>query len=390
MRTLIAALAAMLALLSGARASAQDVTIPVILPLTGNAAFVGQEQKQMLDLVAKSTNESGGIQGHALRFTYYDDQTTPQISVQLAGQVMAAHPNVILGSSISAMCSAMLPLMKNGPVEYCLSPAIHPAPGSYVFSVFVQTQDLFTALLRYFRQQGWTKIATLNSADASGQDGDRGLANVLAMPENAGVKLVAHPHFNPTDVSVAAQVEQVRASGAQALIAWTTGSQVANVFKSLVQSGINIPVVTSTGNMQFQQLAQYKGFLPKELLFATSLYPPHDGVITLDPRLEKVQHEMYRQLAAAGLKTDNATGTSWDAALLVVAALRKLGPQATPEQIRDFISQQTDFPGVDGLYNFVEVPQRGLGVSDAVVVRYDPATPAWIWVSGPGGTPLKK
>jgi branched-chain amino acid transport system substrate-binding protein len=382
------AFAAGLALCCGGFARAQDVVIPVVLPMTGNAAFVGQEQKQMLELLLKSTNEAGGIQGHKLRFVYYDDQTTPQVAVQLAQQILVSHPNVILGSSITAMCNAMAPLMKNGPVMYCMSPGIHPAAGSYVFSVFVQTQQLLQAEVRYFRGEGWTKIALMTSADATGQDADNGMAAVLALPENADMKLVAHPHFNATDVSVAAQIEQIHASGAQTMIAWTTGSQVANIFKAIVQSGLTIPVSTSTGNMQFQQLAQYTGFLPKGLMIPTSLYPPHDGLITLDPRVEKVQHEMYAQLDAAQVKPDNATGTSWDAGLLVIAALRKFGPDATPDQVRDFIAGQTDFPGINGLYNFVAVPQRGLGVDDAIVVRYDPKTPSWVWLSGPGGSPL--
>ena len=339
-----AALAGVAALVVAAAAAAQDVSVPVILPLTGGAAFVGQEQQKMLQLVEKSTNATGGIQGHPLHFVFYDDQTTPQLSVQLAGQVMATHPNVLLGSSITGMCNAMAPLMKSGPVMYCLSPGIHPVPGSYVFSTFVQTQQLNQALIRYFRLSGITRIAMISSLDATGQDADQGVAQVLALPENAGLKMVAHPHFNTTDVSVAAQIEQVRASGAQALIAWSTGSQIANIFKSIVQVGLDIPVATTSGNQQFQQLAQYKEFLPKELLIPCAYYPPHEGITTLDPLVEKVQHEMYAQLAAAGLKADNATGTSWDAGLIVVAALRKLGPGATAEQIRQVHCRAEGFP----------------------------------------------
>jgi branched-chain amino acid transport system substrate-binding protein len=69
-----------------------EVTIPVVLPLTGNAAFVGREQRQMLQLVEKSTNASGGIRGRPVRFIYYDDETVPQVSVQLASEILAQHP----------------------------------------------------------------------------------------------------------------------------------------------------------------------------------------------------------------------------------------------------------------------------------------------------------
>jgi branched-chain amino acid transport system substrate-binding protein len=369
--------------------AAEEFRLDVVLPLTGNASFVGHEQQQMLQLIEKSTNATGGIAGRPLRFVYYDDQTSPQIAVQHANRIVEGHPAVLLGSSITAMCNAMAPLMRNGPVMYCMSPGIHPAPGGFVFSTFIQTQQLEEALVRYFRGRGWTRIAMLSSTDATGQDADQGMDAALKLPENASVTMVEHPHFNATDVSVTAQIERVKAANAQAFVAWTTGAQIATIFKGIVQSGLDIPIATTPGNQQFEQLAQYTAFLPKLLLIPSALYPLHTGVTTLDPRLEKVQHEMYDLLGAANLSADNATGTAWDPALIVIDALRKLGPDATAAQIRDHIAGLTEFAGINGFYDFKKVPQRGLGVQSAVIVRYDPQSKRWVWMSAPGGEPLK-
>ena len=386
----LSALATCLAAASSVAAAPKTVKIPVILPLTGNAAFVGDEQQQMLKLVEKSVNASGGVAGSPLQFVYYDDETSPQVAVQLAGRALAKRPSVLLGSSITGMCNAMAPLMNNGPVMYCLSPGIKPAPGGYVFSTYIQTEQLEKALIRYFRLSGITKIAMLSSTDATGQDADQGMAKVMKSSENASIKMVAHYHFNDTDVSVAAQIERVKASGAQALVAWSTGGQIGNIFKAIANAGLSIPVATTPGNQQFQQLAQYKGFLPKELLIPCAFYPKHTGIITLPAPIEKAQRHMYKLLASANLKPDNATGTAWDPALIVVAALRKLGPHATDRQIRDYISNLTDFAGINGFYDFKKIPQRGLGINSAIVVRYDAKNQRWAWMSKPGGAPLKK
>ena len=75
--------------------------------------------------------------------------------------------------------------------------------------------------------KGWTKIALMTTTDASGQDAERGIQEVLSRAENAAVKLVENVHFNPSDVSVAAQIERIRASAPDAFIAWTTGAPVA-------------------------------------------------------------------------------------------------------------------------------------------------------------------
>jgi len=53
-----------------------------------------------------------------VRFVFHDDQTSPQVAVKLTHSVLTSRPSVILGSAISAICSVMVPLVKNGPVMY--------------------------------------------------------------------------------------------------------------------------------------------------------------------------------------------------------------------------------------------------------------------------------
>src|SRR5579872_7515638 len=135
----------------GPLAAAEPFTIPVVLPLTGNAAFLGQGEKQSLEIQEKSVNQSGGINGTPVHYAFYDDQSSPQVAVQLANQIATQHPSAIIGSAIVAMCNAMAPLLANGPVMYCLSPGIHPAAGAPVFTAFVSTYDLAVGLVRYYR-----------------------------------------------------------------------------------------------------------------------------------------------------------------------------------------------------------------------------------------------
>src|SRR5277367_1853578 len=159
---------------------------------------------------------------------------------------------------------AMEPLMRDGPVHYFLSPAIHPKPDTYTFSASADSADQIAAVMRYYRMKGWTKLAVLNTTDASGQDGDRAIDTVLDYPENKGVMTkVVQDHYNPTDIAVSAQIERVKASGAQAMIAWTTGAPAATVFKGLVQAALDLPVAPTSGNQTFAAMAQWKSFLPK-------------------------------------------------------------------------------------------------------------------------------
>jgi branched-chain amino acid transport system substrate-binding protein len=372
---------------SPARA-ADPYDLNVILSLTGGASFLGKAEQQALQLAEKWANENGGIQGRPLHLVFHDDQSTPQVAVQLASQVVAGKPAVEIGANLVAMCNAMAPLMASGPLMYCLSPGIHPADGAFVFTSSVSTIDLSRALIRYWRMKGWTKIAVMTSTDASGQDAEKGINLNLALPENKDVTVVAREHFNPTDVSVSAQIENIKAAQPQAFIAWSTGAPIGTIFKGIVQAGLDVPVGTTDGNMTFAQMTQYAAFLPKQLFIPAAEWAMHGTELKREPEVLAAQERFDAVFKAAGVTPDVASALAWDPAMIVIDALRKLGPGANATQMRDYIAHLKDYAGVDGIYDFERVPQRGLDVNDAVVTLWDPARKNWQVVSQPAGAPL--
>jgi branched-chain amino acid transport system substrate-binding protein len=360
----------------------------VMEPLTGSGAFLGQGQKAALESLAKSVNHDGGIHGRPVNFIFHDDQTNPQTAVQLLNQVLTTNPPVVLGSSLVAMCNAMAPILRNGPLLYCLSPGHSPVPGTYDIASGAPVDDTVQSLFRFFRLKGWTRLALITSSDASGQEADRAIGAVLALPENKSLNLIEHVHFNPTDISVTAQVERVKDAQPQAFVAWTTGTPIATVFRAIEQTGLDVPVGTTAGNFVYSQMKQFAAFVPKELYLAGSAFTPHDGVYKLDPRVEAVQHKFYAIMDAAGIVPDNMASTSWDAGAIVIDALKKLGPDATAEQLKNYILSLTDYPGINGLYDFKANPTHGLGAAGTVVLRWDGPRQRFVWASAPGGALL--
>jgi ABC-type branched-subunit amino acid transport system substrate-binding protein len=59
------------------------IEIPVILSLTGNAAFAGHDDAEVVSILESYVNATGGIRGTPLHFTILDDQSSPQAAVQL-------------------------------------------------------------------------------------------------------------------------------------------------------------------------------------------------------------------------------------------------------------------------------------------------------------------
>jgi branched-chain amino acid transport system substrate-binding protein len=309
------------------------------------------------------------------------------VAVQVANQVLAGKPKVILGSALVAMCNAMGPLMRNGPVLYCLSPSIHPQPGSYVFSASVSTTHLYAAILTYYRLRGWTRIAVLTSTDATGQVAENDIRAAMQTPENQGLEIVASERFNPTDVSADAQIQRMKAAAPQAIITSTSGTPLGTILRALGNAAWDVPVVVPESNMLHTQMKQYAGITPKQLFYATG-----DWLLSTDPGVPQAvkdhKNRMFAAFRRAGIPPDEAAGLAWDPALITVAALRALPEEASPAQLRAHIAGLTAFPATLGLYDFPAEPQRGIGVNGVVMARWNAESNDWSVISHPGGAPL--
>ncbi len=369
-----------------AAAAGPPVDVPVIVSLTGPAAFLGNTSRKSLEILEKWANETGGIQGRPLQFNFMDDATNPQNTVQLANQVIASKAPIMIGSSLVATCHAIAPLFeKAGPVQYCLSPGGVTPKHGYSFATSYSTPDVFMTAVKYFRDRGFTRIALLEPTDATGQDGEH--AFDAAMAKYPELKLVAREHFNPTDISVAAQISHIKAANPQVLFAWATGAPIATVLHGAIDAGLDIPIFTSHGNMSYLAMAQLSPLAPKAgLFFGAPRFVAHD---TMPNGPAKTGVDTFiRLLTAAGVKPDGAYSQAWDTGLVVLDALRHVGPNGTPDQFRDYIEQIHGLAGSSVVMDFRDGSQRGVPGSAILIARWNPPTNAWVAVSEPGGKPI--
>lgn len=365
--------------------AAEPYEINVLLSLTGSAAFIGKEEQTSLGIIERLVNQSGGVRGRPIKFVIGDDQSSPQVGVQLANAIIAKRVPIVLGPTFTSVCNAVLPLIReNGPVMYCLSPGIHPVAGGYAFSATVGSSDMALVIAHFMRDHGWNRVAIISSTDASGQDFEKGFDAALALPENKSLQLVAREHFATSDVSVNAQMARIKAANPRGMIGWTAGTGFGTVLHGYHDVGLDVPIVGGNGNMIFAQLAQYSGFIPKELYFPGVL-----GMsIAQTPKgaVRDKQAIYFREYAKINAKPDFPSNAAWDAPWLVIEAFKKLGFEATPQQFRDFIRGQRNWVGINGVYNFTDPEQRGIGPMGDAIFRYDPEQQAFIPASKPGGS----
>ncbi len=365
-----------------AGAATTPVEVDVITSLSGGATFIGQTHQKTLQTLEALVNRQGGINGRPLHFAFHDDQTNPQIAVQLANQIIAKKPPIFIGSVFIAMCRAVIPLVTNGPVQYCASPSTSPPKDSYTFSASVSSRDEMYATLRFFRSKGWTRFATITTTDASGQDADNAIADGLKFPENQSLTMVDAEHFNPTDISISAQMTKLKSLAPQAIIVFCVGTPFGTAVHGMHDAGIDVPTMTASAVAVNAQLKGYAGLLPTHLYFTGLEYAA--GVAD-SKAVAAAQKTFFDAMKAAGLPADLQAGLPWDVGLIVVDALRHAGPDATPEQVRAYIENLHDFAGIHGTYDFRDGSQRGLTQKQAVMIEWQPSTDSYSAASGFGG-----
>jgi branched-chain amino acid transport system substrate-binding protein len=364
--------------------AAEPYDVYVLLPLTGYLSFYSKSQLQVFTAIESSVNQTGGIQGRPVHFVIQDDQSDPKVDVELANQIIAKGVPVMLGPTNTSQCNALIPLVKNGPVIYCFTPGPHPPPGGFAFAFGSTSKYVISASMRYFHDIGLKKIAAIVTTDATGQEGDQAIAAAIA--EHPDMQIVDEEHFNPDDITVAAQITRIQASNPQALIVYTTGKPFGTALRSIKDAGLAIPIFSTNGNLTYAQMQQYAQILPKDLVFPGG---PFHAPAQYHRGQRAAIDTFFRELASLGAKPDWGHNNCWDPTMIVISALRKFGPTATAAQIRTYITNLQGFPGINGEYDFKAEPQRGLQRDATVMVKWDPTKNDWYAVSRAGGAPLK-
>jgi branched-chain amino acid transport system substrate-binding protein len=379
----VTAVALTLAMQGAAPAADPPYEISVMTSLTGPYAFVGKAEAASIGLVEKNVNASGGVRGRQIKFVIQDDETNPQVAVQLMNGLIAKNVPIVLGPTISGTCGAIMPLLENGPVDFCFSSSVHPPKGSYMYSGNISTPDAVAVFVRYFRERGWKKMALIVTNDASGKDGELGMDMALAEPANHDVTLVAREHYNPTDISIAAQVARIKASGAQVVLIYTAGTPFGTALHGLADAGLDLPVGLGPANLSYAAMHQFASFMPKNLYLVGPPGLAYDALP--NGKLKDTVKTFTESAVAAGQHPDIGLIASWDPALIAVAALRQFGFGMTSAQVKGYIDHLHDFPGVYGMYDFRDGSQRGLQRSNGYMVRWDADKDTWVGVSKAGG-----
>jgi len=337
-----------------------------IFAITGRASFLGEPERNSIELLAEQINAQGGVNGHPIELVIYDTEGDATKAVLNASKLIEKD-NVlaIVGPSLSGTTLAVVPIAEKAqvPLVSCAASVKITIPvKKWVFKT-PQTDVMAVAkIYEYLKGQGTQKIAVLSVSNAFG---DSGRQQLLKQASDNGYEIVADEKFGPKDTDMTPQLTKIRSLQPEAIICWGTNPGPAVIAKNMRQLGIEIPLFQSHGvaSRKFIQLAGEAAngvILPTgKILVAGSLSDDDPQKSTLLQYIS--DYEAKYKMAVSGFG-----GYSWDGLQILAQALEKAG--ADRAKIRDEIEKISGYVGISGIFRFSPQDHNGLNKEEAFVV----------------------
>jgi len=225
-KTLVAAAALLVA-----GASYADVTIGVVLSLTGPASGLGIPVKNEIALWPKS------IDGQKLNVIVLDDATDPTQGVKNTRRLVSEDKaDVIVGSVATPVAIPMAAVAAEAQtVQLALSPAaLPPGKDHWTFRLPQSTAVMSYAMVAHMKKMGVKTVGFLGYTDAYGEDW---LKSFTAEAGKNGIKVVATERFARSDTSVTAQALKLTSANPDAILVVASGSGAAMPEMAVVERG---------------------------------------------------------------------------------------------------------------------------------------------------------
>ncbi|RYE35589.1 MAG: amino acid ABC transporter substrate-binding protein [Hyphomicrobiales bacterium] len=252
MKTWLAAAAFTTALVGAAQAQ-QTIKIGISGPFTGGSASMGVSMRDGVKLATQEINKAGGVLGKQIQLVERDDEAKNELGVQIAQelinkeQVVATVGFINTGVSLAAQRfyqEAEIPVMNNVATGTLVTQQFK-APehkNNYVFRNAANDTIQSAMVAEAVKKAGFTKVAIIADSTNYGQLGRADLEKALA---ERGLKPVATEKFNIGDTDMTAQALRAKDAGADVVLTYAIGPELAQTVNAVVKLGWKVPVMGS-------------------------------------------------------------------------------------------------------------------------------------------------
>ncbi|MBC3935268.1 ABC transporter substrate-binding protein [Undibacterium rugosum] len=247
-------IAAALVSWSAAGMAAEPIKIGVSGPFTGGSAPMGVSMRDGVKLAVAEINAKGGVLGRQIQLVERDDEAKNERGVQVAQElinkekVVATVGYINTGVALAAQRfyqEAKIPVMNNVATGSVVTKQFLPPDhkDNYIFRT-AANDTIQSAMIveEAVGKRKFTKVAILADSTNYGQLGREDLEKALAVK---GVKPVAVEKFNIKDVDMTAQLLKAKQGGAQAVLTYGIGPELAQIANGMEKLGWKVPMIGS-------------------------------------------------------------------------------------------------------------------------------------------------
>ncbi|MFZ6688599.1 ABC transporter substrate-binding protein [Undibacterium sp. SXout11W] len=329
--------------------AAEPIKIGVSGPLTGGSAPMGVSMRDGVKLAVAEINAKGGVLGRQLQIVERDDEAKNERGVQVAQElinkerVVATVGYANTGVAIASQRfyqTAKIPVMNN------------VATGSIVTKQFVAPEFTENYIFRNAAndtlqsamivdeaivKHKFTKVAILADSTNYGQLGREDLERTLSAK---GIKPVAVEKFNIKDVDMTAQLLKAKQAGAQAILTYGIGPELAQIANGMEKLGWKVPMIgswtLSMGNFLDNAGKNGNGATMPQTFIQDPNTPKRKAFIEAYQKTYKIDRIPSPVSAAQG----------YDSIYLLAAAMKQAGTTDGPK-VREALENLTE--KVDGV-----------------------------------------
>jgi branched-chain amino acid transport system substrate-binding protein len=234
--------------------AADPIKIGLTGPFTGGSSPMGASMRDGIRLATKEINDKGGILGRQIQLVERDDEGKNERGAQVV-QELINKEKVVAGLGIVntgvALASqrfyqeAKIPVVTSVATGTIVTHQFVPPEhaDNYVFRVsandFIQASMIVEEAIG---RRKLKKVAILADSSNYGQLGREDLEKALTAK---GVKPVAVEKFNVKDVDMTSQLLKAKEAGAEAILTYGIGPELAQIANGMVKLGWKVPLVGS-------------------------------------------------------------------------------------------------------------------------------------------------
>jgi branched-chain amino acid transport system substrate-binding protein len=251
-RTSLLAISAAVLGLSGLAHAADPIKIGVSGPFTGGSSSMGVSMRDGVKLAVEEINKAGGVIGRQLQIVERDDEAKNERGVQIAQELINKEKVAVTVGFINtgvALASqrfyqeAKIPVMNNVATGSLITHQFDDQPENYIFRNAAHDSIQAPMIVEEaISRRGFKKVAILSDSTNYGQLGRADLEKAL---EQKGVKAVAVEKFNIKDVDMTAQLLKAKEAGAEAILTYGIGPELAQIANGMTKLGWKVPMVGS-------------------------------------------------------------------------------------------------------------------------------------------------